>query len=251
MERLSPQGAASEVLRTRYPDAESLFLAGSVVREEQTRTSDLDLVVVFERIARARRESFGFGGWPVEAFLHDPSTLRYFMDEVDRPTGVASLAGMVAEGIEIPGPTAFTRELKRQAREHLAGGPRRWGPAEIEASRYAITDLLEDMRDPRTVHELKASAAALYSRVADHYLRSRQLWSARGKAIPRRLRQVAPGFAAEFEAAFEALFVRGDRDRLFALCDALLAPDGGALFDGYQHDAPESWRKETLSKETP
>lgn len=251
MERLSPQGAASEVLRTRYPDAESLFLAGSVVRAEQTGTSDLDLVVLYERIARARRESFGLGGWPVEAFLHDPATLRYFMDEVDRPTGVASLACMVAEGIEVPAPTAFTRELKRLAREHLAGGPPRWGPAQIDASRYAITDLLEDMRDPRTRQELEASAAALYPRVADHYLRSRQLWSARGKTIPRRLRRVSPEFATEFEAAFEAVFVRGDRDRLFALCDGLLAPDGGALFDGYQLDAPESWRKDTPLKESP
>lgn len=251
MERLSPQGAASEALRTRYPDAESMFLAGSVVRAEQTGTSDLDLVVVFGRIARARRESFRFGGWPIEAFLHDPSTLRYFMDEVDRPAGVPSLACMVAEGIEIPASSAFTRELKRQAREHLAGGPPRWGPPEIDASRYAITDVLEDMRDPRSVQELKASAAVLYPRVADHYLRSRQLWSARGKTIPRRLRQASPEFAAEFEAAFEAAFVAADCDRLFALCDVLLAPDGGALFDGYQLDAPESWRKDTFLKETP
>jgi hypothetical protein len=28
------------------------------------------------------------GGYPIEAFIHDPATLEYFFLEVDRPSGV-------------------------------------------------------------------------------------------------------------------------------------------------------------------
>lgn len=250
MERSDPREVASEVLCTRYAGAAFLFLAGSVVRREHTATSDLDLVVVFERIGRARRESFTHGGWPVEAFLHDASTLRYFFGDVDRPSGVASLASMVAEGVELPASTALSRRLKAMASEHLAAGPPPWGRSEVDASRYAITDLMQDMRDPRSPQELRASAAVLHARVADHYLRSRQLWSARGKTIPRRLRQVSPAFAAAFEAAFDRAFEQADCAPLFALCEELLAPDGGWLFDGYALDAPETWRKDIPLEET-
>lgn len=59
----------------------------------------------------AYRESFTFGGYPVEAFVHDPATLEYFFLEVDRPSGVPALAQMVVEGIEIPASSAGVKEL--------------------------------------------------------------------------------------------------------------------------------------------
>ena len=71
----------SEIRAERYPRSDVIFLAGSLVRGGGTATSDLDLVVVFERLPSAYRESFQFRQWPVEAFVHDPETLRYFSSE--------------------------------------------------------------------------------------------------------------------------------------------------------------------------
>ncbi len=221
------------VLAARYPEARVAFLAGSVVRGEATRTSDLDLVVIFDRLPHAYRESFVFEGWPIEAFVHDPQTLRYFCREVDRPRGVPSMPAMVVEGIELPVPNELSASLKRYAQQILDDGPPPWGNKQIVESRYAITDLIDDMRDPRSRHELTGSAAMLYPLVADHYLRSRQLWSARGKAIPRRLSKVSTGFAAAFCAAFQAVFEDGNTAGLVALCEEVLAPDGGWLFEGH------------------
>jgi len=65
-----------------------LLLAGSIVRGEGTPHSDLDLVVIFDRLPNAYRESFYFGDLPVEAFVHDPETLNYFLFEVDRSSGI-------------------------------------------------------------------------------------------------------------------------------------------------------------------
>ena len=87
---------ATKIQQDRYPDADVIFLAGSVIRGEGTATSDLDLVVVFQQLPAAYRESFQFEGWPVEAFVHDPETLRYFFFEVDSPTGIPSLPAMVS-----------------------------------------------------------------------------------------------------------------------------------------------------------
>ena len=81
-----------------------IFLAGSIVRGESTPFSDLDLVVIFDKLPAAYRESFYFQGFPIEAFVHDPETLNYFLYEIDRPSGIPSLAQMIVEGIEIPKP---------------------------------------------------------------------------------------------------------------------------------------------------
>ena len=75
---------ANEIRSNRYKDAEAVFAAGSIIRGEGTPFSDLDLVVVYAELRCAFRQSFRFGGYPVEAFVHDPATLEYFFVEVDR-----------------------------------------------------------------------------------------------------------------------------------------------------------------------
>src|SRR5256885_4839471 len=95
---------AREIFARKYPDARVLFLAGSIVRGEGTPHSDLYLVVIFDKLTRAYRESFHFQRFAVEAFVHDPETLSYLLFEVDRPTGIPSLAQMILEGIEVPEP---------------------------------------------------------------------------------------------------------------------------------------------------
>lgn len=239
----SPQVVATEIVAAKYPQARVVFLAGSVMRGEGTETSDLDLVVIFDRVPQAYRESFIFGGWPIEVFIHDPETLSYFFYEIDRASGVPSLPAMVWEGLELPQGNALSAELKRLAKTVIDDGPPAWGERELQNSRYAITDLLEDMRAPRSRNELTASAAKLYTLLADHYLRSRRFWSARGKSIPRRLSAVSAEFEADFSASFRAVFEAGNTEKLIRLCEEVLRPTGGWLFDGYKLLAPESWRK--------
>ena len=140
---------ADTILHNRYPQVKVVFLAGSLVRGEGTSTSDLDLVVVFDQISCAYRESFFYEKWPVEAFVHDPKTLEYFFREVDRQSGFPSLPSMVAEGIEIPDKSEFSNSLKNLAVSVLNEGPPKWNENDLRSSRYAITDLIEDLKDPR------------------------------------------------------------------------------------------------------
>ena len=234
--------ATEELCQREFPAAASCLLAGSVVRGEATATSDLDVVVLFNRVERAQRRSFVFEGWPVEAFVHDVQTLRYFFEQVDRPSGVPSLPNMVSEGVEVPRPTALGRRAKAMADRVLAAGPPVWGEHRRDDSRYAISDLIEDIRGARGADERRPVLANLYSALADHYCRSRGFWSAKGKAIPGHLTTLDPAFGRRFLDAFNRAFTADDVGPVVALSAEVLAPDGGPLFEGYVRNAPDDWR---------
>jgi len=243
-QRVQVEQAAREIWRKRFPAAKTVFLCGSVVRGEATSHSDLDLVVVLERAKHAFRESFIYQGWPVEAFVHDLDTLRYFFYEVDAKSGHPALPQMVVEGIAIPRPSSFSESVKDMARKVLDEGPPPLDSAELDKKRYAVTDLIDDIRAPQSDAELMATGAKLFDVLLDYYFRSNRLWSASGKMAIRRLLEVDTGLATKFESSFKKLFTNSDPSACIALAEEILSAKGGFLFDGYRLDAPESWRRE-------
>jgi hypothetical protein len=233
----------NEILAGKYSDARVIFLAGSIVRGEGTAYSDLDLVVIFDKLPAAYRESFYFQGFPVEAFVHDPETLNYFLYELDRPTGVPSLAQMVLEGVEVPEASEFSRSLKRLAASVIASRPPTLSEEDVRKLRYNLTNLVDDIRQPRSKDELVASGTELYEELADYYLRTNNLWSAKGKSIPRILKQADADLCLRYCNSFEELFVNGQPAKVIALAEEILEPLGGFLFDGHKLNAPADWRK--------
>lgn len=226
-----------------YPDSLIVFFAGSYIREEATRFSDLDLVVVYESLPNAYRESFRFEGYPVEAFVHDSQTLNYFFLEVDRPSGVPSLPRMVNEGLEIPASTDFSQSLKALASTVLEMGPPLLSTEEELNQRYGITDLLDDIRDPRSKNELVATGGVLYDVLANYYFRTESIWSAKGKSIPRALELLSPKLCKKYCTSFDMLFQKGDASAVISLAEEMLNKNGGLLFEGYKRNAPSEWRK--------
>ena len=240
--RISPLEAATRVWRERYAGARVVFLAGSVLRGEATPTSDLDLVVVYERLPHARREAFVYDGWPVETFVQDPETLSHYFD-VDRRRGIPSMMRMVIEGVEVPAASDFSEALKQEAARVYEGGPPVWDADELRLRRYRLTDWLDDLRHPRSAEELVATGVYLYQDFADFFLRARGLWSAHSKTIPRRLREVDAGFAESFGRAFESLFTDKRTGPAIALVEQALEPFGGFLFEGFErHSTPADRR---------
>jgi hypothetical protein len=232
-----------QILDDRYPDADVIFLAGSLLRGEGTPYSDLDLVVIFEKLPHAWRESFNFQGYPVEAFVHDPETFNYFTLEFGLPSGQAALAHMVAEGVEVPGPTKISQSLKRITADLIAEGPPKLSDEDERKLRYTITNLIDDIRQPRSKEELVASGAELYGALANYYFRANGLWSAVNKSIPRRLGKANPELCSQFREGFDQLFAGGKSDKVIALAEEILKRHGGFLFDGYKHEASPDCRK--------
>jgi predicted nucleotidyltransferase len=232
-----------QILDDKYPDADVIFLAGSLLRGEGTPYSDLDLVVIFKRLTHSWRESFYFQGYPVEAFVHDPETFNYFISEFGRPSGRSAMAHMVVEGVEIPGPTEISRSIKRIASDLIAAGPPELSDEDERKLRYSITNLIDDIRQPRSKEELVASGTELYGALADYYFRANGLWSAVNKSIPRKLSRTDPELYAQFREGFEELFAVGRSDKVITLAEEILKRHGGLLFDGYKIEAAPNCRK--------
>jgi predicted nucleotidyltransferase len=221
-----PIQVTQEILDRRYSDARVIFLAGSIVRGESTPFSDLDLVVIFDKLPAAYRESFHFQRFPIEAFVHDPETLNYFLYEIDRPSGIPSLAQMILEGVEIPKPNDLSRSLKELATSVMQLRP---------------PELTEE--DVRKLRKLVATGAELYEVLATYYLRTNGLWSAKGKSIPRILRQADANLSLRYAASFDELFAHGLPENVVSLVEEILRPRGGFLFEGHRLDAPAHYRK--------
>ena len=238
----NPVEVAKEILKNRYPSAVVGFVAGSFNRGEETAFSDIDLVVVFEKVEFAWRESFTFCDWPVEVLAHDPETLNYFFREVDGKDGVPSLPFMVLEGTPIPDNHELIFKLKSLADQVLDEKPPEWTEETIYHQRYGLTDLIDDLRDPRNSFEAHVTIGALHEMLGNFYFRSERIWSASRKHIPRRISKINPPLGKEWIEAFEKAYA-GNSNHLIELTQKILNPYGGLLFNEYRRNAPASWRK--------
>ena len=241
-DRLSAKDTAVLLANDRYEDAEVVLLCGSVIRGEGTNFSDLDIVIIYENLDRAYRDSFYYRGWPVEVFVHDPYTLQYFFEQVDKPSRCPSLPAMVSEGVVIKGEIHKVDKVKEYANQIIKNGPDQLERSSIDSRRYAITDLIDDLRGTRDKSEVMATGARLYEMIADFYFATKGEWSAKGKTIPKQFAKSGPEVYQSFQQAFDALFQDGDADSVVGFAERLLKPHGGFLFEGYKLDAPREWR---------
>lgn len=227
--------AARTCLATRFTGASHLFVAGSILRGDGNAFSDIDLVVLYPKLERAWRESLVLDGFPIEAFVQDPETLAYFFKS-DAERGVPVIIDMVANGVIVGDGSAEAAVQQHRARQILAAGPRPLAGAPLDAMRYIVTDLADDLRAERPADEVAAIAAQLYPRLIDLMLLGRGQWTGNGKWGPRLLRRFDAGLAEVAAEAFRDA-VQGKAAALLALTDEELARHGGRLFEGYRSDA--------------
>ncbi len=98
---------AKEALTKHYPTYSGAFVAGSMLRGEETSLSDIDIVVLFEDESEdVHRFSMTEQGWPIEFFVHTVSGNEHFMAE-DVKQGMCATMDMMVKGIPLPEDTAF------------------------------------------------------------------------------------------------------------------------------------------------
>jgi hypothetical protein len=232
---------ASEILATRYPAADAAFVAGSFMRGQGSTTSDIDLVVLHPSLPHAYRESFTFHDLPVEAFVHDPETLAWFLEQ-DRLDGHPSLIGMLVEGVLLGSNQQPAATLQQHASEIFAAGLPPLSPDALDRLRYTITDKLDDLAADRSPAEHIAIGATLYPLLVELVLRGNNHWNGTGKWSARLLHQFDEPLAHHFESAFLALYNNATPAAVLELAETLLAPHGGRLFANYRSNAPADWR---------
>lgn len=232
---------AEAVFHTRYDGAAFAYAAGSIMRGEGTYLSDIDLVVIFNHLDAARRESFTVDGVPIEAFVHDPETLAWFVNE-DVARGRPSILNMIVEGKIVGSHDGRAEALRDEVTARLGNGPLPFSAAALNDLRYEITDAVDDLRGDRTAEEALAIGVMLHPKLVELAMRGRGHWNGTGKWAPRLLANIDADLATRFDNAFRTLFIGGDVDPVITLAEAELAPHGGPLFDGDRRDAPASWR---------
>ncbi|MCR2821137.1 nucleotidyltransferase domain-containing protein [Lederbergia panacisoli] len=231
LDRLNPIQAATQFIEERFPNCQGALLAGSIVRGEATETSDLDIVIFDKALETAFRESLVALGWPIETFVHNLSSYKYFFQQ-DYERARPSLPKMVSEGIVIKD-EGIIQTIKGEANELLNRGPEKWSEETVTMKRYFITDTLDDFIGSKNRDEDIFIANALADLVHEFVLRINGRWIGSSKWVMRALKKYDATFTDEFVVAFDEFYRLGEKGKIIILVDKVLEPYGGRLFDGF------------------
>ncbi|MFZ2586521.1 MAG: nucleotidyltransferase domain-containing protein [Alphaproteobacteria bacterium] len=230
--KADPFVVAEKIRFKKHPKSIGLFAAGSCFRGEGTAYSDIDIVVLYNKIPDAYRASFICDEWPVETFVHDMESLKvFFKSDIDR--GYPSLVHMVATG-HIFGDKEKLSAIQKSAISLIKKGPIRVSKKQIEDFRYKLTDLLDDIREPRNFDELVASSILIYQTFIDIYLTINNVWRGIGKHTIRKFKDYKPELANEFSRSFNKIFTHKNQKDFITIIEREMQPWGGPCFDGYK-----------------
>ncbi|WP_449536551.1 nucleotidyltransferase domain-containing protein [Ferdinandcohnia sp. Marseille-Q9671] len=223
--------AAKQFVFMRFPNCQAALLAGSVVRNESTETSDLDIIVFDNMFSSSYRESVVEFGWAIEVFVHTTTSYKVYF-ESDAKRARPSMPRMVAEGLVLKD-NGILDSIKQEARDILLQGPEAWTTDTIKVKRYFLTDALYDFIGCENRREGLFIASSLAELTCEFVLRTNGKWIGTSKWVYRSLREYDETFADTFVKAFDAYFKTGKKESIVQLVDDVLAPYGGRLFEGF------------------
>ncbi|SFA85924.1 MULTISPECIES: nucleotidyltransferase [unclassified Bacillus (in: firmicutes)] len=230
-EKAPAKEAAQMFVTKHFPQCQAALLSGSVVRGEETETSDLDIIIFDDILADSYRESLMAFGWPIEIFAHNFQSYKQIC-KTDYERARPSMLRMVSEGIILKGHKIID-DIKKEADEILAEGPAKWSEETIRIKRYFITDALDDLIGSNNRAESIFIANTLADLVHEFVLRTNGHWIGASKWMMRSLREFDQPFAEEYFHAFDTFYKHGEIELVVKLVEAVLEPHGGRLFEGF------------------
>nr|WP_255479790.1 nucleotidyltransferase domain-containing protein [Quadrisphaera sp. RL12-1S] len=215
----------------RWPATSDVVLGGSTAAGTRTATSDVDLLVLGPPglLGEGRTDeasTHAVSGGVVELFAYTEEGFEHWAAlevRAHRPVIIT----MLLEGRPLRS-SPLLSDLRSRWRPVLEAGPRA-SARELDALRYVVTDLLDDVGDAQDPAEHRYLQGLLFERTAALVLLSHGRWLASGKHLPRALRRWN---AARAEVLVGA-FLSGEPERLVAAVEAELAPLGGRLQAGH------------------
>ena len=240
-DRPDPIEAATAFVAGYAPEASVAFLGGSVLTDDATPTSDLDVTIVLDKgvvvastgLTAPYRDTLEHEGWVVEAFVHDRDSLEHYMAK-DVARRQPTLMRLVAESRVLLDRDGVAGGLVARARELLDAGPPPYDETELAMARYALTDLLDDMAGSDREDELAYLAGLVVSETAALALAAGGEWSGRGKGLARALRRVDPDLAERLVNGQRHVVVYGDTAVLHRAAVDVLMRVGGPLLVGHR-----------------
>ena len=231
-----PVDAARRAVATWFPQARAAWLAGSVARGAGTSTSDLDITVLLDGKPAPHRDSRRFEGWPVELFVHTEASLGHYRAR-DAARRQPTMMRLVGESVVLVDVDGSGTPLQADCRAQVADGPPPLAADEVAASRYAVSELIEDLLGATDPLERTAVATALWDHALRLLLAGSGRWVGTGKGLVREVvaldSEQTSTRAATFDAALRGA-LEGDVRALVEAADEVLRPWGGRLFEGYR-----------------
>lgn len=231
MDRQKPKEVANAFINLHFPNCTAALLAGSVVRGEETTTSDLDIVIFDRNLSSSYRQSVVYAGWPIEVFVHSLTSYKQFFKS-DCERAIPSMPRMVSEGIPLKNNKMIVK-VKEEANELLMKGPKKWSTETIIIKRYFLTDLLDDFKGCLNPTEGIFIAQAISIALSEFVLRVNQKWLGHSKWVYRALRNYDVDLANDFVEAFAEYYKTDKKEKIIELVENILHPYGGTLFQGF------------------
>lgn len=232
--------AARQLVRQRFPHARAAWLGGSVAHGTATATSDLDITVLVAGPPAPYSESLRHRQWPVELFVQTETSIEHFCAQeraARRPTTLR-LIGQAHILIDTDGIGARLRE---RCTKQLAEGPRPLTGKELEAARYRVTDLLDDLAGAQNDDERLLIASTVWQATADLLLAGHSRWSGGGKWLQREL----VAFDRDAGTSHARMLAQGMRSAAAGAVEPMaeavteaLDLFGGPLFHGFKAAGP-------------
>jgi predicted nucleotidyltransferase len=226
---------ARDLVGKHFPEADAAFLGGSVAAGTSTPTSDLDIAVLRPPGHETFRDTTREDGRIVEWFVHTPETVDRFLDASDRRAVMASIYG---RGIALVNKNGAADDVATRAQAILAAGPPPRDVQELEALRYSLTDVYDDLTDAKNDHEQLAIASCVAEIATSLLCELRGAWTARGKWLPRRAHEADPTLGPRLTNAWLTLARTADPTPLLDVVSTLLDEAGGPLREGFRRTAP-------------
>ncbi|MFE7602344.1 nucleotidyltransferase domain-containing protein [Streptomyces sp. NPDC057494] len=226
-----PVLTARDLLRDRFPAARAAFLAGSVLTDRRSPTSDLDVVVLLDGPPAPYRENLVHRDWPVELFVQTEAAWHSFVDQ-ETAKRRSPLLAMCAAGLLLVDSDGLGAALQDEARRRWAAGPPPLSDHERDYQRYILTDLLDDLRGCPDPAERVYLVAHILQRASELVLLVGGHWLGAGKWLSRRLEAADPAVHRALSASAPQA-IAGDTKAFATAVKEVLELAGGPLWDGY------------------
>lgn len=223
-------GIAERFIATHFPGASLGVIGGSTAAGARTATSDIDLLVIGDRIFTDERTSlaasYDFEGELFEVFAYTPAGFEEWGERGLREFRPV-IVDMLTSGCPVRDDGTYEAMRARWAVAY-ADGPI-VADHQLALRRYVITDLIDDLADATDPIERHVIGATLYERLAELILLHSGRWIGAGKNLPRRLRALD----ADRAEALGSHLVAGDYSAFNELALRELEALGGRVNAGF------------------
>jgi len=223
---------AKKFVSKRFPDALCVFIGGSLLRGHGNAYSDVDIVIIKEKVKNSIHKSLIYQNLPIEYSLFDLQTLEQKFSK-DLKKNMRAGLHLMEKAHVISADPKTAKILRQMIKKGLSRGPRRYSFKEIEKLRYKISDGLDDLRSLKGDPKLFGLAMQMYPAIEELFFAIHKTWRESGKYFFEAARAIDKKFPVKLISAYKQISENNNPQPLIAVIEKLLADAGGVIWEGY------------------